>query len=234
MSVPPQPCPLCLAAAAPFHLREARRRMPARDYHRCPVCALVFVPAPFHLDPAAERAEYDLHRNDPADAGYRRFLGRLVTPLAAMLPAGARGLDYGCGPAPALQSLLHEAGFDCATYDPHYQPDPSVLDARYDFITCTEVAEHFAAPRQEFDRLHALLADGGVLALMTRRPDEHTDFANWHYSRDPTHIAFYAADTLRWIGRHYGMALTLADNDIALLHKRGVSATIPAPRPGAR
>lgn len=208
--------------------------MPARDYHRCPRCALVFVPARFHLDAAAERAEYDLHRNDPLDEGYRRFLGRLVTPLRARLPAGAAGLDFGCGPGPLLQQLLQESGLACATWDPFYQPDGTALQSTYAFVTCTEVVEHFAHPHREFDRLHALLQPGGMLAIMTRRPGSAEAFANWHYSRDPTHIAFYALDTFAWIATHYTLRLEVLADDIVLLHKPAAGATIAHPPSGHR
>lgn len=232
MSVPPPaPCPLC-HAAAPFWLQESRRRMPARNYHRCANCSLVFVPAAFHLDAAAERAEYDLHRNDPLDEGYRRFLGRLVAPLCRRLPAGAAGLDFGCGPGPVLQQLLQERGFACAAYDPYYQPDNAALEARYAFITCTEVVEHFAQPRASFDLLHTLLESGGILAIMTRRPGDAAAFAIWHYSRDPTHIAFYALETFDWIASHYGLCVEVLADDIVLLHKRPADATIAHRPPG--
>ena len=33
-----------------------------------------------------EKAQYDLHENDPYDLGYRKFLSRLTDPLLAKLP----------------------------------------------------------------------------------------------------------------------------------------------------
>jgi len=230
---PPQPCPLCGHGDAPFWLRETRRSLPARDYHRCPDCALIFVPPRFHLDRAAEKSEYDRHRNDPADAGYRRFLSRLVDTLGPHLPPGACGLDYGCGPGPVLGQLFAAAGFACADYDPLYRDDPAALTRRYDFIASTEVFEHFAAPAAEIQRLLALLKPGGWLAVMTRRSDSlaaqgdmKTAFARWHYSRDPTHITFFADRSFSWIAQRWELALQLADQDIALLHRpaTGLSA----------
>ena len=82
-----------------------------RSYLRCRVCALVFVSPVYYLDRETERAEYDLHRNEVGEPGYERFLARLATPLAARLAPGARGLDFGCGPAPALAHMLQRAGF---------------------------------------------------------------------------------------------------------------------------
>ena len=96
------------------------------------------------------------------DPGYRRFLSKLADPLRGRLAPGAHGLDYGCGPGPALAAMLREAGHEMALYDPVYYPDTAPLQARYDFVTCTEVAEHFHAPAQEFDRMGALLRPGGL------------------------------------------------------------------------
>ena len=108
-------CPLC-GEAAPHHYHRDLRR----EYLQCVRCALVFVPSHYHLDRDAERAEYELHENDPADAGYRRFLSRLVDPLVQRLPDNAAGLDFGCGPGPALAAMLEEQGFSMSLYDPFY------------------------------------------------------------------------------------------------------------------
>ena len=109
----------------------------------------------------AEHAFYRTHENDPDDPGYRRFLARLATPLLDRLPARSRGLDYGCGPGPALAAMLREAGHAVALYDALFFPDPSVFGARYDFIACSETVEHFHDPAGQFDRLGALLSPGG-------------------------------------------------------------------------
>ena len=62
--------------------------------------------------------------------------------MARLLPK-SQGLDYGCGPGPALAHMLREAGHDVALFDPFFAPDPAPFNRTYDFVTCTEVAEHF-------------------------------------------------------------------------------------------
>ena len=57
-------------------------------------------------------------------------------------------------PVPALAAMLTEAGHRMALYDPFFAPDPAPL-AVYDFVTCTEAAEHFHHPAAEFARLRA-------------------------------------------------------------------------------
>lgn len=207
-------CPLCGASATgPYH-RDRRR-----DYLACGRCALVFVPAHQHLSAAAEKAEYDLHRNDPTDAGYRRFLSRLATPLLARLPAGSRGLDFGCGPGPALARMLEEAGHRVTLYDRFYADDPAVLVGQYDFITATEVAEHLRDPGPELERLWGLLRPGGVLGLMTKLVIDLEAFSRWHYKNDQTHVCFFSRDTFAWLAARWGAALTIHGQDVILLEK---------------
>ena len=98
-------CPLCSGSTANDFFVDQRR-----PYLRCGDCALVFVPPAYYLDREAERREYDLHRNEVNDPGYRRFLSRLSEPLLQRLTPGASGLDFGCGPGPALAHMLEEAG----------------------------------------------------------------------------------------------------------------------------
>lgn len=158
-------------------------------------------------DPATERSRYEMHENDPGDVRYRRFLDRLREPLMARLMPGAQGLDYGSGPGPTLAPMLEEAGFAMRVYDPFFAPDPAATDRTYDFITCTETAEHFFAPGVEFDRLDALLRPGGWLGIMTQMRDEAESFESWWYVRDPTHVCFYHDATVRWIADRYGWQL---------------------------
>jgi SAM-dependent methyltransferase len=198
-----------------FYHRDSRR-----DYLQCGVCELVFVPPDWHLDPAAERAEYDLHRNYPRDEGYRRFLGRLAEPLCDRVAQPGRGLDFGCGPGPALDSMLREAGHEVALYDQFYQPDDAVFaTGAYDFITATEVVEHLREPRFELARLWDCLRPGGYLGLMTKLVIDAEAFARWHYKNDPTHICFYTADTWRWWAGTVNAGLELIGSDVILLRK---------------
>ena len=192
-------CPLCEGQIVePFH--EDRRR----EYMRCSRCALVFVPPHFYLDRSAERAEYDLHRNDLGDPGYRAFLSRLALPLLACLAPGSSGLDFGCGPGPALAAMLREAGHEVSLYDIFYQADADVFDRTYDFVCATEVVEHLHQPGSEFARLWSLLAPTGVLAIMTKLVRDAEAFAGWHYKNDPTHVCFFSEQTWHWWAREQG------------------------------
>ena len=190
-----------------------------RSYHRCEDCEATFLDPAHFLDAGSERAEYEQHENLPGDPGYARFLSRVAAPLLARLPPHSRGLDYGCGPGPVLAQMLREAGHSVALYDPFFHPDTSPLQTRHDFITCTEVIEHFHAPAQEFRRLDALLQPGGWLALMTCFQTDDARFAQWHYRRDPTHVVFYREATLAHLARRHGWRMEVPTRNVALMHK---------------
>lgn len=166
-----------------------------------------------------ERACYDYHQNDPHDPRYRKFLRQLTDPLCARLAPFACGLDYGCGPGPALALMLREQGYSMGCYDPLYADEPAALEQCYDFITVTEVAEHFHHPGSEFERLYQLLKPGGWLAVMTQWFRDELDFAAWHYRRDPTHVCFYRAETFQWISAHLGLRWHSPAPNIALLQR---------------
>ncbi|SEM33056.1 class I SAM-dependent methyltransferase [Halomonas caseinilytica] len=209
-----QTCPLCASPDTGVYHRENER-----TYLRCGHCTLVFVPAGQHLSAAEEKAVYDCHENRPDDPGYRRFLGRLFTPLVARLPPAAQGLDFGSGPGPTLSLMFEEAGHRMTIFDPFYAPDETVWQGRYDFITATEVVEHLAAPGREFERLVAHLKPGGWLGLMTKRVRSREAFAGWHYIRDPTHVAFFSESTFRWLGKRFGLHPCFPADDVVLLQK---------------
>lgn len=100
--------------------------------------------------------------------------------------------------------MLAEAGHRVADYDPIFRPDDRLLQQRYEFITCTEVAEHLHRPGEVFARLDAMLKPGGLLSVMTERLTPERDFAGWRYRRQPSHVVFYSDLTIHWIGRRFG------------------------------
>jgi len=205
------PCPLCAGIRLTHFHRDKRR-----DYLRCQDCLLVFVPDSQHLDLQQERAIYDLHENHADDDGYRQFLSRLATPLLNRLEPDSTGLDYGCGPGPLLAEMLKQAGHTVELYDPFYADHRQNLQKRYDFITCTEVAEHFRRPRLEFQRLFALLKPLGRLGLMTKLVIDAEAFAGWHYKNDQTHISFFSRPTLQWLAEQYRCDVEFIGQDVII------------------
>ncbi len=207
-------CPLCDCTKISHYHQDKNR-----DYWQCNACALVFVAAEQHLNRDEEKAIYDQHENDLADEGYRRFLSRVCEPLNARLSASSVGLDFGCGPAPMLATMLRELGHDVALYDLYYHPDEQVLKRDYDFVSSTEVIEHLAQPQPVLQLWLELLRPGGTLALMTKLVIDVQRFATWHYKNDPTHIAFYSKETFAYIAKRFGLDLEFIAADVIFLTK---------------
>ena len=210
ISVVPK-CPLCYAAEA-----KSIESGDGTDYFACPVCDLIYLTPSRRLSAGDERARYELHNNDRGDPGYVQFLGRLADPLVERLRPGMRGLDFGCGPAPVLSEMLTAAGFPCAAYDPFFAPDATLLEKRYDFITCSEVVEHAHDPARMFATLRPMLAPGGILGVMTMFYPGEDAFADWWYRRDPTHVCFYNEATMRWIGERHGWLIDFPAPNVTL------------------
>ena len=214
--VPHPPCPLCHSCRCrPF--AKKRFRWGLRRWLLCENCRLVFVPLGDHPSTQEERNEYDLHENSLDDPRYLSFLEQLKRPLVDCLPEAAQGLDFGCGPAPALAHLLGQAGFQTQVWDPIYFPDPSHLSRSYDFVTCTEVVEHFRQPSQEWARLKKLVAPGGILGVMTSQRDEAAEFLDWSYIRERTHLSLYSKTTIEWIKSRWNYSAVFANRRVLLL-----------------
>ena len=189
-------------------------------FWECAECDLAFVPPEFHLSESDEVERYLMHENDPADSGYRRFLSRLWDVLRPRLSVADTGLDFGCGPGPALAQMMREDGYEVSLYDPYFFPDRSALDQRYDFVTCTETAEHLRAPMETFRLIDSLLAPGGQLGVMTGMLEDREEFASWYYQRDPTHVAFYTKRTMSWLAETMGWNVEFPAPNVTLFSKQ--------------
>ncbi|HBN27382.1 MAG TPA: methyltransferase [Desulfobacteraceae bacterium] len=208
-------CPLCSSEDLDLFFEDKKR-----IYLRCFYCKLVFVPSHYWLSPEDEKRTYDLHENDAGNQGYRQFLSRLSRPLLERLGSKQKGLDFGCGPGPALSVMLEEQGRQMDLYDPLYYNEPLVFDKNYDFICATEVVEHLQNPNKDFTALFKMLKKDGWLGIMTKLViDEHA-FKKWHYIRDMTHICFYSRSTFEYIAQRFNAQLDFVANDVILLNKK--------------
>jgi len=223
-------CPLCggsdtslyhvATTSVPWHLYSpTSSRDKGLCFFSCATCLLVFKDPSIRATAEQETRRYEKHHNDLADNGYREHLMTVVRPLMELVPPTAVGLDYGCGPCVSTEVLVRELERTCSSYDPNFFPREELLrEGSYDFITCTEVAEHFKSPRREFEKVRELLKPGGVLGLMTQLVPER--FEDWWYHRDPTHVVFYSPETFEWIARNLGFSLLECRSNVALLRKR--------------
>lgn len=207
-------CPLCHD-----HRIDEFYADKVREYSRCLVCQLIFVPPAWHLSQADEKAIYDHHQNSPDDPRYRSFLSRLADPVLQRLKPASHGLDFGSGPGPTLSVMFEEQGHPMAIYDPFYAPNTDPLNQQYDFVTSTEVLEHLCTPATDLNRMWQCVKPGGLLAVMTQPAPARTDFAAWHYKNDPTHVSFYSQATFAWLAEKWNAKLTFCSNEVTLMHR---------------
>ncbi len=130
-----------------------------------------------------------------------------------------RCLDFGCGPTPVLARLIERRGALCDCFDPLF--DPATPRPPYDVVFASEVIEHFRAPWEDLQRLVGMAAAGGLLAVMTERWTTVEAFARWHYTSDPTHVAFYHARTLERIVRTLGLRAVYDDGARVTVFRAG-------------
>jgi hypothetical protein len=208
-------CLLCRSAST-FFFRDKKRR-----YWHCSHCDLIFVPANDHISSFQEKKEYDQHENDPADLEYRNFLNQVLMPLEKFITPRMKGLDFGSGPGPTLHIMLDEKGYQMEHYDPFFAPHDHLLQPQYDFITSTEVVEHFSNPQKSWSLLTSLVQQGGFLAIMTLFWDLtiKNNFSEWWYKNIPSHVAFYSHKTLRWIEKYFSFHLIHAEERVAIFKK---------------
>jgi 2-polyprenyl-3-methyl-5-hydroxy-6-metoxy-1,4-benzoquinol methylase len=178
-----------------------------------------FLDPSLYIEVGIEKERYLEHDNRIDDDAYRSFLSRLANPLQKKLSVDDTGLDFGCGHGPALADMLQAEGFQIDLYDPFFFPDKKVFTKKYNFITCTETAEHFHYPHQEFNALDNLLSPGGWLGVMTCFLTTDEAFESWYYRRDPTHVTFYCEKTFEVIASQRNWQYEFPSKDIVLLQK---------------
>lgn len=204
-------CPLCNGDTA--LLLEVN----SKEYNQCFACRSVLLYPSYYLTSQEEKERYENHNNDVEDPRYQKFVSPIVQEVKSAYGPEHTGLDYGCGTGPVISKLLKDDGYQIALYDPFFAPDPQRLAAKYDYIVCCEVMEHFNKPADEFKRLRSLLNPGGVLFCMTEIYSEDIDFKAWYYKNDPTHVFFYHRKGLEWIKNNLGFSEVFTDGRLIIL-----------------
>ncbi len=133
----------------------------------------------------------------------------VVDEVSRHFNSNSKGLDYGSGPQPVLQELLKRNNILTDVYDPYFAPRNLNENGAYDFITCTETAEHFYNPSFEFEKIFHLLKPNGYLFLMTKLFTPELEIKKWDYARDTSHVCFYSMQSLEWICKKYSRKLTV-------------------------
>ncbi len=199
-------CPLCQKSQA-----ELFHRHQSRDFFLCAGCTIIFVPRSQVLTPAEEKKRYDAHQNDESDPQYRNYFLKTVNSVTLELRPGSSGLDFGCGRTRLMENLFFEQGFRLDSFDPFYFPELNLWERTYDFIIMVEVIEHLTDPLGTILELKKILK--GPLFVRTKLYPL-TDFGNWFYMRDPTHVQFFSMKALLTLGNVQEIAQDLYRIDL--------------------
>ncbi len=202
-------CILCGEPVFQLEFSSSNRVIKERSFMRCPACDLIFVPARFHLLSEDEASRYRLHNNTLLNEGYVRMFQEKIALVRQHCTGINLVLDYGCGPQAVLMQLLEMEGFECQIFDPYFFP--VFPEGTYDLVISTEVFEHFRDVRTELCNIRSLLNAGGFLAVMTSFHDAVSDFENWWYISDMTHICFFSMRTFEWIAKEFGFRVVYTD-----------------------
>ena len=188
-------------------------------YWTCNVCKARILSCKHCLSKEEEFKYYQTHQNISSDPAYQEFAAQLALPILDKLVPNSSGLDFGCGPDSALSAILRQHGHNMTLYDPFFFPAKNSLKKTYDFIVCSEAAEHFHQPAKEFKKFNNLLNENGWLGIMTNFQTENARFKDWHYRRDPTHVVFYRKETFVVIGKQFRWTAYFPSRNVVIFQK---------------
>lgn len=204
-------CPLCSGSSQTYYIQGQR------EFLHCSLCLSVFLHPKDYLSPEAEQKHYLNHNNDPEDVRYQNFTSPVTNRILADFGTQHQGLDFGSGTGSPILKVLNDNGYDMCQYDLYFHNYPEILENRYDYIACSETAEHFKDPHTEFAQLRKLLKPGGKLYIMTDRFDPNRDFGAWFYKTDPTHVFLYSDESFGWIANEFGFTNVFIDGRVVVL-----------------
>lgn len=193
-------CPLCKGEAEIFCEK------PKHLFYKCNECDGIFRPANTYLTPDAEKAHYELHNNDVNDERYQNFVSPIINAVLQDFTINDKGLDFGSGTGPVIAKMLKDKGFQVQNYDLFFANDVSLLNQKYNYVSCCEVMEHFHQPYKEFELLKNLLLPKGKLYCKTEVFNNQKPFENWYYKDDFTHVFIYQTKTLEWIKSEFSFS----------------------------
>ncbi|MBE8221783.1 MAG: class I SAM-dependent methyltransferase [Bdellovibrionales bacterium] len=203
------------------YVNKYNNKLYNRVYYLCSTCELIFLDKNLRLNLSEEKLRYSQHNNDINDKDYLKFLDKLLVHLIPKLCKTDFGLDYGCGPSVVLAKYLSKMGFKTHHYDPLFFSDTKIFEKKYNFITCTEVAEHFYHPFEEFKKINNLLKNNGYFGVMTKLYKNPQDFHAWYYHNDMTHVSFYTKNTINWIANKLNWKIIFLSAQVIIFQKQG-------------
>jgi 2-polyprenyl-3-methyl-5-hydroxy-6-metoxy-1,4-benzoquinol methylase len=205
-----------------FAPRSKKRRQWSYHVVRCPTCGFLY------RNPGIQPARLGELYSGPGYGRFlegkyaRKRVRRYRLVLDGFHPVFAKGegrrlLDFGCGAGIFLE-YAHKRGFDCHGVDlspdgirrAHERPGgsktyvgsplevPEIATGGFDVITLWSVMAHLAEPLDDLKMLRGLLADDGILLILTINANslllkaQRDDWGGF----TPNHLKMFAPDTL--------------------------------------
>lgn len=190
------------------------------EYYVCNNCEAYVKDSSLYLSPDEEKKRYENHNNDVNDKGYQQFTSPITNAVTKLFTSESLGLDYGSGTGPVITKTLTDLGYQIINYDPFFHPDKTYLNYKYDYIFSCEVFEHFYHPKQEIIKLLNLIKKQGYLIIMTHIYDKSSDFRNWYYRNDPTHVFIFTKPTLKFIEHNYNLNIEELTERLVVFRKK--------------
>lgn len=212
-------CPLCHKDQAYMHFEDIKSH---RVFYICQICDLIFQDRLGLMSIKEEKKRYENHENHLLDEGYRQFLEPSVQAIKQFYQPSLSGLDYGCGPYPALAQILLEQQIEVDIYDPLFFPKKDfskTCSKKYDFLVSTEVVEHFYDVSKQWQKMFSCLKEKAQVIIMTQRHSELINFPQWHYWRDETHVSFYSEKTLSWIAQKWRFECAFIHDRVVIMKR---------------
>lgn len=176
-------------------------------YYRCDSCEFIYLDDEHVLTEEKEKERYAQHENAFDNKGYVEMFEKFI--VEAVIPYSdtfETALDFGCGEAPVLGSLLEKKGLEVDVYDIYFSPKKVYEGKFYDLITSTEVFEHLKKPMEVLALLERHINEKGYIILMTNfPPKDDKEFLNWWYRRDETHISFFTPKSFEVMAEKTGL-----------------------------
>ncbi|MGE3609891.1 MAG: class I SAM-dependent methyltransferase [Bacteriovoracaceae bacterium] len=176
-----------------------------RSYFLCQNCELIFVPRNQLIPEIKEKERYELHQNAESDPYYQDYLSQILISVLPLIEKNQVGLDFGCGRTTLLAQLFSQKGIEVDSFDYYFLKDETIWNKKYDFIVLSEVIEHLRDPFEEMKSLKNILNPNGKMFIKTKFYPQKSEFDQWFYKRDLTHIQFFNPQSMEHLGHSLQM-----------------------------
>lgn len=195
-------------------------------YHQCDSCGLIYTNAfdNWSTDDYAKHIYNDEYvKFDPAYPKIRpqenaSFLLKNFSAIARLSV-----LDYGSGSG-QLAEELKLRGISISCWDP-YGRDKNKPDGVFQLITCFEVFEHTANPKEVVSEISSLLDTDGFLFFTTLTNDsmQQKCMDNWYIAPRNGHISIYSKKSLTDLFSQFDMQVKTIDSSTHIAYKNNSS-----------